>query len=91
MQRGGKKVLVSLTSLSVSNTTHWDVLPILDCYNSTFTAVGLRNGAEDLNLNTTDLNMNSDSVLFLSDIVDVFGDPLENKTTTITLDLPIRR
>lgn len=34
---------------------------------------------------------NSDSVLFLSHIVDLFGDPLENKTTTIELDMPDKK
>src|SRR6202035_4051209 len=74
-----------LPSLSASNTTDWAVLPILDCQNSTFIGVGLRDGMQDGKLALTDLIMNSDSVLFQSHIVDLFGDPLENKTTTISI------
>jgi len=91
LQRGAKQVLVSAPSLNASNTTDWVVLPVVNCANSTFTAVALRNGTENDNVNVTDLIMNSDSVMFESHIVDFFGDPMENQTTTITVQEPTRK
>jgi len=91
LQRGAKQVLVSAPSLNASNTTDWVVLPVVDCAKSTFTAVALRNGTENDNVNVTDLIMNSDSVMFESHIVDFFGDPMENQTTTITFQEPTRK
>lgn len=81
-QRGSKEVLVSLPASSASNTTDWEVLPILDCQSSTFTAVAYRNGdvVEDA---LTNLIMNSDTVVLQSHIVDLFGDPLGDKSTSI--------
>ena len=83
VQRGGKQVLVSLPSISAFNTTEWEVMPILNCQNSTFTGVATRNGTIVTNDGLTDLIMNADNALFQSHIVDLFGNPLENKTTTI--------
>lgn len=91
VQRGGKQVLVSLPSISASNTTEWEVMPILDCQHSTFTGVATRNGTIVTNAALTDLIMNADNVLYQSHIVDLFGDPLENKTTSISAVYPDKK
>lgn len=91
-QRGNKTVEVSLATGDVTaNVSDWTVLPLIDCKASTFTANATRDGAASPASSLTELIYGADDITFYAHTVDLNGDPLEDVTTTVSIDYPNKK